>query len=106
MTFTLFAGFFMPDPTLTESLKDAITLAQAAHFFSPVPHVSGVQRWANRGTRGVRLETWLSGGRRVTTPAAIERFLLALNRDAGSVSDDDSTRRGCQAGKALEAIGV
>ena len=96
----------MRTKNMTESLKDAITLAQAARYFCPVPHVSGVQRWATRGTRGVRLETWLSGGRRVTTPAAIERFLLALNRDAGSVSDDDSTRRGCQAGKALEAIGV
>lgn len=97
----------MATATLTESLKDALTLSRAADFFSPVPHVSCVQRWATRGTRGVKLQTWLSGGRRVTTPAAIEQFLMELNRAAeAAFSPDDSNRRSDDAGRALEAIGA
>lgn len=93
--------------SLTESLRDALTLSQAADFFSPVPHISCVQRWATRGTRGVKLQTWLSGGRRVTTPAAIEQFLMELNRAAdAALNPDDSARRSNDAGRALEAIGA
>lgn len=97
----------MATTTLTESLKDALTLSQAADFFSPVPHISCIQRWATRGTRGVKLQTWLSGGRRVTTTAAIEQFLLELNRanDAAGCPDDIA-RRSIDAGRALEAIGA
>jgi hypothetical protein len=100
--------FSMAAATLTEALKDALTLAQAAHYFSPVPHVSCVQRWATSGTRGVKLRTWLSGGRRVTTPAAIEEFLRALNADSDSPADtdDDVARRAKEAGRALEKIGA
>ncbi len=65
--------------TLTDSLRDALTLAQAAHLLSPVPHVATLHRWATRGTRGVRLATWLRGGVRVTTPAAVEEFLRGLS---------------------------
>lgn len=32
-------------------------------------------RWAARGSKGVRLETWLLGGRRVTTVEAVLLFL-------------------------------
>lgn len=97
----------MATATLTESLKDALTLSQAADFFSPVPHISCIQRWATRGTRGVKLQTWLSGGRRVTTPAAIEQFLIELNRAAETaVNPDDAARRSIDAGRALEAIGA
>jgi hypothetical protein len=98
----------MRDQTLTSTLKDALTLPQAAHYFSPVPHVSCVQRWCTTGTRGVKLQSWLSGGRRVTTPAAIEAFLRALNADSDTPAEaaDDVLRRSREAGKALEAIGA
>lgn len=41
---TKHGGFFMAAATLTHELREALTLAQAAHYFSPVPHVSCVQR--------------------------------------------------------------
>lgn len=97
----------MADSTLTQSLRDAVTLAKAAHLFSPVPHVATLWRWATRGTRGVRLASWTVGGRRVTTPQAVEDFLRALNADADREAEtaDDAQRRSREAGKALEALG-
>lgn len=65
--------------SLTETLRDAITLAEAAQLFSPVPHAATVWRWATKGTRGSKLQSWMLGGKRVTTPAAVEAFLRGLN---------------------------
>jgi hypothetical protein len=98
----------MAAQTLTETLKDALSLPQAAHLFNPVPHVATLHRWATKGTRGVKLRTWLAGGKRVTTPAAIERFLLDLNSDRepdAAESTAEQARRAAEAGKALEALG-
>lgn len=94
--------------TLTDSLKDALTLAQAAHLFSPVPHIATLHRWATRGTRGVKLATWLRGGVRVTTHAACEQFLRDLNANTSVDSDSpaDAARRSREAAKALEALGA
>lgn len=36
--------------------------------------VATVWRWALRGVRGIRLETSMSGGSRMTTRAAMQRF--------------------------------
>jgi len=98
----------MAADTLTHSLRDAITLAQAVDYIPGRPHVATVWRWATRGTRGVRLETCIVGGRRMVTPAMIEAFLRRLN-DGSPISDalDDAdvARRGREAGKALEALG-
>lgn len=38
-----------------------------------------VGRWAQRGVRGVKLESIQIGGRLMTTTAALNRFLAALN---------------------------
>lgn len=96
----------MAEATLTSSLRDALTLAQAAHLFAPVPHVATIWRWATRGTRGVRLASWTVGGRRVTTPQAVEEFLQTLNSAAPvTESADDSARRAREAGAALEKMG-
>lgn len=35
-------------------------------------------RWSRRGIRGVRLDTVLCGGRRMTSAAALARFLAAV----------------------------
>lgn len=93
--------------SLTDSLREALTLAQAAHLFSPVPHVATLHRWRTRGTRGVKLQTWLRGGVVVTTPAAVEQFLRALNAGADDPGDSpsDAARRSREAAKALEALG-
>lgn len=94
--------------TLTETLKDAITLSQAVDLVPRRPHVATVWRWATRGVRGIKLRTWLSGGTRVTTPAALEEFLQRLNADLPADEGEaaaDLARRAKEAGKALEAMG-
>ena len=58
-----------------------LTLADASRhpiLGTPV-HVSTIHRWRLNGVRGAKLETQLSGGRRVTTVEALRRFLAAIN---------------------------
>jgi hypothetical protein len=42
------------------------------------PHVSCIYRWAQRGIRGVRLETLQCGGTKVTSSEALQRFFERL----------------------------
>ena len=98
----------MAADTLTHTLRDAITLAQAVDYIPGRPQVATLWRWATRGVRGVRLETCIVGGRRMTTPAMIEAFLRALNDGSpmsDALDDADGARRAKEAGKALEALG-
>ena len=64
----------MPAPSFP---GDSLTLAQAARVIPGRPHVATVYRWVRSGTRGVLLESFVRGGRRFTTPAAIENFIRA-----------------------------
>ncbi len=93
----------MVEATLTHTLRNATKLSKASQlFYDPHPHVATVWRWATKGTRGVKLQTWMLGGHRVTTPQAVEAFLQALNAAAPvAESTDDATRRAREAGKAL-----
>lgn len=43
------------------------------------PHINTIRRWAGRGVRGVRLRTWLVGGRRYTSIQAIAQFIQELS---------------------------
>lgn len=45
------------------------------HYPSGRPNISTVYRHFTRGCRGVRLETFVEGGRRYTTIEAIARFI-------------------------------
>ncbi len=92
--------------SLTDRLRNAITLPQAAQLFSPVPHSATVWRWCLKGTRGVKLESWIRGGQRVTTPEAVERFLLALNAadEPGTESADEFAKRAKSENAALKAV--
>ncbi len=60
----------MIDPS-TETL---VSLTDAAKRLPGRPNITTVWRWRNRGVRGVKLETVLSGGRRFTSLEAIRRF--------------------------------
>lgn len=98
----------MTSATLTETLKDAISLSQAVDFVPRRPHVATVWRWATKGVRGVRLATVIIGGRRMVTPAALEDFLQRLNADQpvdDAETDADMARRAAAVSKALEALG-
>lgn len=43
------------------------------------PHVSTIHRWASGGVRGVRLESVLVGGVRMTSLEAFQRFVNRLS---------------------------
>ena len=77
------------------------------------PHISTRHRWRLRGVRGVKLETFLCGGRRFTTNEAIGRFIAHLNGSSDPVAPAPSRatspgqRLRIEAAKAeLRAAGV
>jgi hypothetical protein len=51
-----------------------ISLTEAAKRLPGRPNITTVWRWRNRGVRGVKLESILSGGRRFTSVEALRRF--------------------------------
>lgn len=72
-------------------------------------NVSTVHRWAQRGLRGVRLETLCFGGTKCTTVAAMQRFFEALSEPAGPAVVRTSAQRERAADRAeaeLSAAGV
>jgi hypothetical protein len=56
-------------------------LTDAPKHFTTHPSMNTLRRWALPGVRGVRLRTWLVGGRRYTSEEAIEEFLDRLNEE-------------------------
>ena len=57
-------------------------------------HTSTFHRYRLRGLRGIRLRTWLIGGRRMTTRAAVRRFLDDVSdADAGNATGIAATGR-------------
>ncbi len=42
------------------------------------PHLSTVLRWCIRGSRGIRLDSRVLGGRRLTTVDAVHRYMDAV----------------------------
>ena len=59
-------------PTDLMPLTAAVKLATGRS-----PHLSTILRWATRGCHGVRLRTWVMGGRRLTNPASVTEFVNA-----------------------------
>jgi hypothetical protein len=59
--------------------KGLVPLRQAGIDLAGSPGPATLFGWANRGVRGVRLESCRIGGRRFTTLAALRRFLDAVN---------------------------
>ena len=66
------------------------TLTEAARREGKGP--STVWRWALKGCRGVKLETFLHGGVRCTTDPALRRFFDAIN-GASPLSAQPRTNR-------------
>jgi Protein of unknown function (DUF1580) len=72
-------------------------------------HASTLWRWAMSGVRGVRLESLLIGGVRVTSAAALQRFFDRLTQvsrgDPGS-SETESDRQKVRIDRELDAAGI
>lgn len=56
-------------------------------------NVATIFRWANRGCRGVRLETFMVGGRRFTTVEAFGRFVAQTTAAANAMGLPVSTAK-------------
>jgi hypothetical protein len=65
-----------------------ISLSQAARQAPGGPvHLSTIHRWRLRGIKGIKLETCMCGGKRLTSVPAMRRFAIATTAAAvGSVS--------------------
>lgn len=68
------------------SAETPIPLREAGQQAPGSPHQSTLNRWWRRGVRGVRLETFLVGGKRFTTRDAMLRFFEATT--AASLSGE------------------
>jgi hypothetical protein len=63
-------------------------------------HSSTIWSWHRRGVRGVKLETFFSGGRRFTTTAAVRRFQERVTAAAANGEQADCDRA-AKSGKAV-----
>ncbi|MEJ7590355.1 MAG: DUF1580 domain-containing protein [Planctomycetaceae bacterium] len=88
-----------------------ITLGEACRAFPP----NGISdatmaRWIQKGVKGVKLETLLIGGRRVTSKEAICRFIAAQNPDESpapaAISPAQRRRQSEAARQALQEAGI
>jgi hypothetical protein len=103
----------MPIDISNETL---VTLTEATHHLPPRrkgkrPAVSTLFRWAQRGIRGVRLETLQVGGTKCTSLEALQRFFDRLTRGEDSASQPTLSpsrqrRASEQAERELQRLGV
>jgi hypothetical protein len=78
---------------LSISDDNLIPLSQVPRLFPPrangkTVHISAVYRWAQRGVRGVRLETLKVGGTSYTSMDAVQRFAEELTRASRPTSGE------------------
>lgn len=91
--------------------ENIITLAEACRRVPPDGvSTATMARWIQRGVRGVKLETIVIGGRRLTSVESLSRFFTAQNAtDAPSAPVITATQRRRQSEAArteLEKMGV
>jgi Protein of unknown function (DUF1580) len=55
--------------------ENVITMTEAPGHIPGRPHSATIWRWWNRGIEGIKLETFMVGGRRFTSTEAITRFI-------------------------------
>lgn len=68
------------DSRLKILTEDVLSMSQAAKELPGRPHVSTLWRWANRGVRGVKLETVCIGDRIFTSRQSLTRFIEATQQ--------------------------
>lgn len=66
------------------SSETPLSLSEAAASCPGRPNITTIWRWCLRGCRGVRLESFVRGGRRFTTAEALERFIAGTTAAADS----------------------
>lgn len=88
------------------SNETAISLAKAAKHYPTATHPSTVYRHATKTNRhGIVLESFMAGGRRLTTLEAVERFVARTTEAANGLLVTPSTfERAAAAEAELDAI--
>jgi len=56
------------------NIEHVVTFVEGARSLKRRPHVATLWRWRAPGIRGVKLESMMYGGRRVTSLEALDRF--------------------------------
>jgi hypothetical protein len=79
--------------TIDLQTETLLSFREAAARLPGRPGLSTLHRWRLRGVRGVKLETWLIGGRRFTSQQALERFASGTTAAASDQPMSVSTRR-------------
>lgn len=66
--------------TIDFTTEKTVPITQAAQLFpEPQPSIRTLWRYTLHGRRGIKLESMTTGTHRVTTKAAVNRFLEAIN---------------------------
>ena len=64
-----------------------VPIGKAASLFpGQRPHVATLWRWAQKGVRGVKLDTVTIGGRRYVDPESVARFIDATSAGAAGIA--------------------
>ena len=87
--------------------QELISLKQACKIIPTRPHVATIWRWVERGCRGHKLESWLVGGQRFTSTAALETFFAKINGKSQTTSTAKQREKAIsQAEKELADLGL
>jgi hypothetical protein len=91
--------------------EELLTLTAATKLLPGRPNVATLWRWRTAGCRGVKLETVLIGGRRMTSREALARFFAATTAAADGEPIRSETPRQrdsaiSRAEKRAEQLGV
>jgi hypothetical protein len=70
-----------------------ISLIDAANRLPGRPHISTLQRWRQRGVKGVKLVTIKAGGRTLVAVEELERFIAATTAAAAGQPQPIRTAR-------------
>ena len=99
-------AFSTPAPENLIPIREAVRLFPRRRGGSKVSHTT-LWRWHTRGSKGVRLATWLVGGQRYTTAQAVEDFIGARSAADGPTAQAPSpTRRSAEAMTELARMGL
>lgn len=60
--------------------ESLLTMAEATKAFPNRPSLATLHRWCQKGSRGVKLESFLIGSYRYTSHEAIQRFIERCNQ--------------------------
>lgn len=90
--------------------NDLIPFAMLTKEIPGRPHISSLHRWRQHGIRGVRLRSYLCGGRRCSTLADVEEFFAQVTAAKDGTTSPRTTRQRQaairQAETELEKAGV